>query len=46
MFVALEVHDEKIRTGNKFITNLWFADDIEALAEEERAGNRGLSWKS
>ena len=33
---ALEEHDGKVSTGSKNITNLWFADDIKALAEEEQ----------
>ena len=32
---ALEEHDEKISIGGRNITNLQFADDIDALAEEE-----------
>ena len=33
---ALEEHDGKISNGGRNITNLWFADDIDALAEEEQ----------
>ena len=33
---ALEEHDGKISIGGKNITNLRFADDIDALAEEEQ----------
>ena len=31
---ALEEIDGKVSIGRKNITNLWFADDIHALAEE------------
>ena len=33
---ALEEHDRKVSIGGRNITNLWFADDIDALAEEEQ----------
>ena len=33
---ALEEHDGKVGIGGKTITNLQFADDIAALAEEEQ----------
>ena len=33
---ALEEHEEKVSTGGRNITNLRFADDIDALAEEEQ----------
>ena len=33
---ALEQHDGKVRIGGSNITNLRFADDIDALAEEEQ----------
>ena len=33
---ALEVHDGKVSIGVRTITNLRFADDIDALAEEEQ----------
>ena len=33
---ALEKHDGKVSIGRRTITNLWFADDIDALAEEEQ----------
>ena len=33
---ALEDHDAKVSIGGKSITNLRFADDIDALAEEEQ----------
>ena len=36
MFDALEEHDGKVSTGGRNITNLRFADDIDALAEEEQ----------
>ena len=32
----LEEHDGKVSIGEKNITNLRFADDIDALAEEEQ----------
>ena len=32
---ALEEHDGKVSIGGRSITNLRFADDIDALAEEE-----------
>ena len=33
---ALEEHDGKVSIGGRKITNLRFADDIDALAEEEQ----------
>ena len=33
---ALEEHDRKVSIGCRNITNLRFADDIDALAEEEQ----------
>ena len=33
---ALEEHDGKVSIGGRNTTNLWFADDIDALAEEEQ----------
>ena len=33
---ALEEHDWKVSIGGRNITNLWFADDIDAVAEEEQ----------
>ena len=33
---ALEEHDGKLTMGGRNITNLQFADDIDALAEEEK----------
>ena len=33
---ALEEHDEKVSISGRNITNLRFADDIDALAEEEQ----------
>ena len=33
---ALEEHDGKVSKGGRNITNLRFADDINALAEEEQ----------
>ena len=33
---ALEEHDSKISIGGRNITNLWFADNKDALAEEEQ----------
>ena len=32
---TLEEHDEKFSIGGRNITNLWFADNIAALADEE-----------
>ena len=32
---TLEEHDGKVSIGSRNITNLWFADEIDALAEEE-----------
>ena len=32
---ALEEHDGKVSVGGRNITNLRFADDLDALAEEE-----------
>ena len=34
---ALEEHDGKVSIGGRNITNLGFADDIDALAEEEQS---------
>ena len=36
MFDALEEHDGKVSISGRNITNLRFADDIDALAEEEQ----------
>ena len=36
MSYALEEHDGKVSIGRRTITNLRFADDIDALAEEEQ----------
>ena len=33
---ALEEHDGMISIGGRTITNLWFANGIDALAEEEQ----------
>ena len=33
---ALEEHDGKVSIGGRYITNLRFADDIDAPAEEEQ----------
>ena len=33
---TLEEHEGKVSIGGRNITNLWFADDIDALAEEEQ----------
>ena len=33
---AFEEHDRKVSFGARNITNLWFADEIDALAEEEQ----------
>ena len=33
---ALEEHDGKVSIGDRKITNLRFADDIDALAEEKQ----------
>ena len=33
---ALKEHDGKVSIGGRNITNLLFADDIDALAEEEQ----------
>ena len=33
---AVEEHDGKVSIGGRNITNLWFADAIDALAEEEQ----------
>ena len=32
---ALEDHEGTLSIGGRTITNLWFADDIDGLAEEE-----------
>ena len=36
MSYALEEHDGKVSMGRRNITNLRFADDIDALIEEEQ----------
>ena len=36
LFDVLEEHDGKLSIGGRTITNLRFADDIGALAEEEQ----------
>ena len=36
MTEALEEHDGKVNKGTRIISNQWFADDIDALAEEEQ----------
>ena len=36
MFDALEEQDRKVSLGGRNITNLRFADDIDALVEEEQ----------
>ena len=36
MFDALKEHDGKVSKGASNITNLLFADDTDALAEEEQ----------
>ena len=33
---ALEEHDGKVSIGGRNITNLWFPDDIDAVAAEEQ----------
>ena len=33
---SLEEHDSKVSIGGRNITNLLFADDIDALADEEQ----------
>ena len=33
---VLEEHDGMVSIGGRNITNLWFADDIDALADEEQ----------
>ena len=33
---ALEEHDGKVSIGGRNITNLWFADDIDTLVEEDQ----------
>ena len=33
---ALEEHDGKVSIGGRNITNLWFAKDMDALADEEQ----------
>ena len=33
---CLEEYDEKVSIGGRYITNMWFADVIDALAEEEQ----------
>ena len=35
-FDVLEGHDWKVSIGGRTITNLWFADEIDTLAEEEQ----------
>ena len=49
---ALEEHDGKVNIGGRNITNLRFADDIDALAEEECELEavvetaQGIRWRS
>ena len=53
---ALEKLDGKVSVGGKNVTNLQFADDIDALAEEEQELEalvksldkpaQGLRWRS
>ena len=53
---ALEEHDGKVSIGGRNITNLRFADDIDALAEEEQElealveslhyPSKGIRWRS
>ena len=51
---ALEEHDGKVSIGGRNITNLRFADDIDALAEEEHELEalveslpaQGIRWRS
>ena len=53
---ALEEHDGKVSIGGRNITNLRFADDIDALAEEEQElealvesldkSAQGIRWRS
>ena len=48
---ALEEHDGKVSIGGRNITNLQFADDIGALAEEKQLKvmpnpAQGLRWRS
>ena len=33
---ALKEHDRHFSTGSRNITNLWFADNIDVLAKEEK----------
>ena len=53
---ALEEHDGKVSIGGRNITNLRFADDIDAIAEEEQELEalvevptkpaQGIKWRS
>ena len=48
---ALVEHDGKVSIGGRNITNLRFADDIDALAEEEQelealVPAQGIRWRS
>ena len=52
---VLEEHDGKVSKGGRNITNLRFADDIDALAEEEQELEalvvstkpaQGIRWRS
>ena len=53
---ALEEHDGKVSIGGRNITNLWFAYDTDALAEEEQElealvesldkSAQGIRWRS
>ena len=49
---ALKEHDGKISVGSRNITNLRFANDIDALAEEEQELEastkpaQGIRWRS
>ena len=53
MYDALEEHDGKVNIGGRNISYLRFADDIDALAEEEQELEaqieipaQGIRWRS
>ena len=53
MSVALEQHGRRVSIGDRNITNLELADDIDAQAEEEQelealveSIDKGIRWRS
>ena len=49
---AVEERDRNVSIGSRNITNLWFADDTDALAKEEQglealveSLDKGIRWR-